>query len=356
MVQAVGLGRRQAGFVLLEPFIMVGGGVQQAVLQGGFERVQRFQELLVGFFGGCRLLGRTAIPGWFLFVWRASRTLPCRRRCRAGIGRLGRQRCCVRNSLNLSLRDGFQRLARRGQRGAGLFQRLGIIAQQVLGQCRVFRGLLIPGQRGGVARQRLRRLLGRLLAELADGIHGVDDGALQIDLGFQPGGQRGARGLVRRRQRRHLGHDLPLAIQFGHLVGRQLLVLQQAVGLIQARLGLLLLRLLITDGVQAALHQLGHAAVGVAHRLQHLFQVGLGPHMLGRAQAHAGKFAVQDQLDGGCFVAVQDSGALRLLVTAAGRCGGGNVLLRCRRPCLRVARLVACTLKEEIEHGALCDG
>ncbi len=225
-------------------------------------------------------------------------------------------------------------------------------------QRRVLGRLLVVGQVGSVARQRLLGLVRRQsgVRQLAHHGHGVDDRALQRDLCLQPSTERRAGGRVRLGHGRHRRRDGPLAVEFGNLVGGEFFFLEQALRLFQARLGFFQLGLLVADGVEPALHQLGHAAVGVAHRGQHLFQRGLRLHVLGSGQAHAGKLALQDQGHGASFVTGQRGGALRLLVTAAGRSrsrGRGSARLRCARSIGRGLGLGGSALKDEIEHGAL---
>ena len=123
--------------------------------------------------------------------------------------------------------------------------------------------------------------------------------------------------------RRQLGRgdDRPAAIELGDLVGASACRRRPALGLRDAGLGALELGLVVADRVEPRLHQLGDAAVGIADRRVHALELFARMDEFGRGQAQLGKFAVQDEIGGGGFVAGQrrDAFGLQRRAAKAGR-------------------------------------
>ena len=104
----------------------------------------------------------------------------------------------------------------------------------------------------------------------------------------------------------------------------------------------------MTDQVDAALHQLGNAAVRVAHGVVDFFQQGQAMDVFGRDQAGIGKFAGQDEFTGGGFVARHGMGTRNLF--GAARCAlrrGGGLFCHDR---IGSGSLAGRTLEEKFEH------
>ncbi|MNU64741.1 hypothetical protein D3C71_540260 [compost metagenome] len=382
MGQAIRLRRRQTAVLgVAQSLVVFGRHVQQAILQGRFHGVERLEELLRRFFRhgrvflarlaryryrlgmGCcglwhRVHGRRragqhghklllqAVGQWRL--GQARQGLPCAFQeihvqsggvLRLPFGQRGLAR--VEHGLVLlqCLQGGLRLLARLREIGFQVFRH-----GSALGRLRMLRMFRIE------AGQRLRQLAGGLAAgsQGARGGDGVDHGALQRHLRFQAGGQRGARGGKRRRQLGRGLDDLPLAVQLGHLVRAQFFIVQQALGRGDAGLGALRLGGLVTDQVDAALHQLGHATVRVAHGVVDFFQQGQGIDVFGRDQTGIGKFAGHDEIGSGGFVAGHGMGTRNLF--GAARCAlrrGGGLFCHGRIGC---GSLAGRTLEEKFEH------
>ena len=241
-------------------------------------------------------------------------------------------------------------LLQRLQGGLRLFARLDEIALQVLRQGGALGRLCMLRMFRIQAGQRLRQFPGGLAiaGQRARGGDGVDHGALQHHLRFQAGGQRGTRSAKGVRQFGRGLDDLPLAVQLGYLVGTELVIVQQALGRVDAGLGALRLRRLMADQVDAALHQLGDAAVRIAHGLMDFFQQGQGMDVFGGDQTGIGKFAGHNEFKGGGFVARHGVGTRNLF--GAARCAlrrGGGLFCHDRVWC---GRLAGRTLEKKFEH------
>jgi len=252
--------------------------------------------------------------------------------------------------------DGFLAGARGGQGAVH-------IAQQVARQrfffrrrdaCRVFGSQGIEQRRHRVGIGPFRQLAGR---DAAHGRQRIERGTLQRHLVFQALGQHCAHGIEFFRQDGTGGDDFPQTVQLGNLVGIEFFFLRQLARRSNGGFGLALLGLLMAQGVEAALHEFGDTAVGVAHGLLDFFQHGLGVHMGGRRQAHIGEFALQDQFDRARLIGFQRLGPFQLSGTAGSGlfslggigCGSGGLLWID----LLIGRLVAGTLEEEFEHNGL---
>ncbi|QNB00472.1 hypothetical protein G4G31_19395 [Massilia sp. Se16.2.3] len=149
----------------------------------------------------------------------------------------------------------------------------------------------------------------------------VDHGALQLHLRFQAGAEPGAHGGESLGQLRRLD-DRPFTVEVGDLVRRQVRVAFECLRAVEHGLATGELGVVVAQGIEPCLGQLGDAAVEVAHGRVHAFERFAAVQVLGRGQAQLGKIGVQDEFDSAHFVAAERLELFGLLLALAGVRGG----------------------------------
>ncbi len=171
-----------------------------------------------------------------------------------------------------------------------------------------------------------------LPVELAQRRQAIDHGALQLHLRFETGAKLGAHGLEVGSEFRR-ADDRPFAVEFANVVGREQRIGQHGARLRQRVFTTTQFGFMMADRVEPAMHELGNAAVDIAHRAIHALEVLATMEQLGGGQAQFGKRGLQDELGGGSFVAAKRLELRSLALAGAGHGSACLGSLRCGLVC-----------------------